>query len=99
MKKKIILFVLLGLFGLAVSGCGESGTYSCNYETRYTGCGGKGWNAWKAECYEFNLDDYKEGWTAEKVCHKFTGTATNCGGGCCIETEHRNNRLSKGTCS
>jgi len=26
------------------------------------------WKEWQSEQFEFNLDDYKEGWSAERVC-------------------------------
>lgn len=91
------LFSLLFLL-IIISGCSENTSYSCTYESRHTGCGGKEWTIWVKDCVAFNMDDYKEGWTPEKVCEKYSGTDTNCGGGCCIEIEYRNNMISKGTC-
>lgn len=85
-----------------VAGCDGivGGTvYCCTYESRYTGCGGVGWNDWEAEQYEFDLEDYKDGWDAERVCDKFTGSATECGGGCCIEVQYQNTELARGTCA
>jgi hypothetical protein len=91
--KTFILLLVLAIF----SGClEETGIYSCTYESRSTGCGGKGWKSWKTECYEFDIEDYKEGWTPERVCNKFTGSDTHCAGGCCINSEYRNTRLSRG---
>jgi len=103
-----ILVIFLLIFGaILIGGCvqnsqnidsGLGGSYSCVYESRHTGCGGKGWSEWKAECYAFNMDDYKEGWTPEKVCGKYAGSDTDCGGGCCIGIEYRNNTLSRNGC-
>ena len=87
----------VSLFSLACEDEG-GGVYACNYESRYTGCGGVGWSDWETECYEFNIDDYLEDWTPERVCNKFTGTDTECGGGCCIEVQYQNTELSSGSC-
>ena len=77
-----------------------SGTiYACSYEYRSTGCGGVGWSEWTTQCYQFNIDDYQEGWTPERVCNKYMGSGTECGGSCCINYEYRNNVISKGNCS
>jgi hypothetical protein len=96
MKQFSILILILSSFILF--GCTENSTYSCIYESRHTGCGGKEWTEWGTECNAFNMDNYKEDWTPEKVCQKYSGTDTNCGGGCCIEIEYRNNQLSKSSC-
>ncbi len=101
----ILALVIAGIIAVvAIAGCigdedgsGED-TYCCRYEVRSTGCGGKGWSDWKAELQTFNINDYKEGWTPAKVCDKYTGSTTTCGGGCCIFVEYRNNRLSQGSC-
>jgi hypothetical protein len=51
--KTFILLLVLAIF----SGClEETGIYSCTYESRSTGCGGKGWKSWKTECYEFDIE-------------------------------------------
>jgi hypothetical protein len=84
---------------MLIAGCGgDDSIYCVTYESRHTGCGGAGWSDWEPDHYEFNMDDYKEGWTPEDVRDKFTGTATNCGGGCCIEIEYLNAQLSDGGC-
>jgi len=109
MKRNYVLLIviLIALVAIAISFFllqglnwvpSESGSYSCSYESRHTGCGGKEWSEWKAECYAFNMDDYKEGWTPEKVCGKYTGSDTNCEGGCCIDIEYMNNKLSRDRC-
>lgn len=100
MKEAILLIGFLALI-VVLSGCSESsesGSYSCTYESRHTGCGGVGWSEWKAECFAFNMDDYKEGWTPETVCGKYTGSNTNCEQSCCIDIEYRNNTLSTNAC-
>jgi hypothetical protein len=95
-----VLPVLLLTAMLTFSACGEEdgGTYCCTYESRHTGCGGVGWSDWESESYEFNIDDYVEGWTPELVCDKFTGSDTECSATCCINTEYRSNTLADGTC-
>jgi len=96
------LAVVLSLGVAAVTGgCGGDeggGLYCCTYESRHSACGGGNWTPWVTEHYEFNLDDYVEGWTPERVCAKFSGADTECAGGCCIDTENRNNILSGGSC-
>jgi hypothetical protein len=95
------LFIAITLVALAASliTCGEeSASYCCSYESRHTGCGGTGWTSWETTHYSFNLDDYQEGWSAERVCNKFSGADTNCGGGCCINIEYRSNHLGEGLC-
>jgi hypothetical protein len=84
-----------------MAGCLEDdgGSYCCRYEERHTGCGGAGWSDWEKGAFSFNIDDYREGWTPEKVCDKFTGSDTSCGGGCCITIQYRNNQLTSGSCS
>jgi hypothetical protein len=103
--------IILGMFlsgvvaAVLISGCigdgeiGDAGYYCCRYETRHTGCGGKDWSDWETAYYSFNIDDYKEDWTPQRVCGKYTRSDTQCGGGCCIYVEYRNNRLSGGSCS
>ena len=93
-----IIAICCILISLMIYGCSESSMYSCNYESRHSGCGGKGWSEWKSECYPFNMDDYKEGWTPEKVCQKYSGSDTKCGESCCDYIEYRNNKLSGGGC-
>jgi len=95
---KIMIAICFMLISIMIYGCSESSSYSCNYESRHTGCGGKTWTSWEKGCYAFNIDDYKEGWTPEKVCGKFSGSDTECGGGCCIYTEYRDNEISRGGC-
>jgi hypothetical protein len=95
----LLLAVVMGTCVL-IAGCGEDGggIYCCTYESRHTACGGGDWTAWEAEFYQFNIDDYLEDWTPERVCNKFTGSDTECGGGCCIYVEYSNNNLSSGEC-
>ncbi len=99
-----VMLVAMGLLGegcgdiLGGSGDGSGGTYACSYESRSSGCGGVGWSDWTAQCYQFNIDDYQEGWTPERVCNKYTGSDTECGGSCCIYVEYRNTTLKSGTC-
>ncbi len=101
-----MLFLVIASLSGAVftAGCtgrevGESGYYCCRYESRHTGCGGKTWSSWEKLSENFDISTYKEGWTPEKVCNKYTGSTTRCDGGCCISVEYRNNRLSEGSCS
>ncbi len=99
-RKVLTILIGVGLIaGLLISGCGEDDTiYCCSYESRHTACGGSDWTAWEAEKYQFDIDTYLEDWTPERVCDKFTGSDTECGGSCCINVEYRNNQLSGGTC-
>lgn len=106
MKHILALISLLALLAFPVlpMSCGEGGEgsgeiYCCTYQSRATGCGGTGWKDWKDGSDQFNIDDYLEGWTPERVCNKYTGSDTECGGSCCINVEYRNNTLSSGTCS
>jgi len=82
-------------------GCGDGsgGIYCCTYESRHTGCGGTGWEAWVSQSYEFNIDDYLEGWTPQRVCDKFSGSDTACEASCCIDIQYRNTTLSSGSCA
>lgn len=86
---------------LAGLGCGDStgGVYCCTYDSRHSACGGGDYTAWETNYYEFNIDDYVEGWTPEQVCDKFSGTDTSCSATCCIYSEDRNNVLSSGSCA
>ncbi|MBN2067693.1 MAG: hypothetical protein JW744_04455 [Candidatus Diapherotrites archaeon] len=97
MKKAIFLVGLLVL-AIALSGCTEIGSYSCRYESRHTGCGGKDWTAWQQECVEFDMEDYVDDWTPQMVCEKYTGSGTHCSETCCIYTEYRNNVFAGGGC-
>ena len=94
----MIWLVAIASFG----GCGDDegggGIYCCSYESRHTGCGGTGWTDWEAKSDEFNIDDYLEGWTPERVCNKYTGSDTECSTTCCINVQHRNNQLASGAC-
>jgi hypothetical protein len=99
MKRLLILSALIVASAAVITGCGDGSIYCVTYETRHTGCGGVGWSDWETEHYEFNIDDYREDWTPERVRDKFTGSATECGGGCCIEVQYRNTSLSSGGCS
>lgn len=102
--KQVITILLSAVLVVAisgVSGCGDEaggGIYCCSYEVRSTGCGGTDWKEWQTEVYEFNIDDYLEGWTPQRVCDKFSGSDTECGGSCCIEVQYRNTELSGGSC-
>ena len=97
--------LILALVSVAMLvGCGsDSGgggsVYACNYEKRTTGCGGGDYGAWEAYCYEFDMDDYLEGWTPERVCDKFSGSDTSCAAGCCINIQYQSNEVSKGECN
>lgn len=79
-------------------GLGEDTIYSCTYETRYSQCGGGNYSPWEQVCYEFDMDDYQDDWTPQRVCNKFTGSDVECGGGCCIYVDYRNNVLSDDEC-
>jgi hypothetical protein len=98
----LVVLIVLGTIFFVIANLdfssSSSGSYSCTYETRHTGCGGVTWTDWTKECYSFDIDDYKEDWTPERVCNKYTSSDTNCGGSCCIEIEYRNNVLPKGSC-
>jgi len=94
MKSYILLFLLISLFG-----CLEQGIYTCKYEERHSGCGGKTWTDWESKCLDIDMEDYKEGWTPEKVCSEYSGSDTNCGGSCCIYVQYRNNQVAPGSCS
>ena len=96
--KKVILLISFLILITVLSGCIESESYSCSYESRRTGCGGKGWSTWESECFEFNMDDYKDEWTPQMVCKKYTGSDTSCGGSCCVYIEYRDNSLSTNGC-
>ncbi len=89
------------IFLVLIAGCGISsgGMYSCSYESRHTGCGAKGWTDWEEKCENINMDNYREDWTPEKVCGKYSGSDTNCGESCCIYVEYRNTDISRGKCS
>ncbi len=97
MKKAVLLIGFL-ILTIVLSGCSESGSYSCTYESRRTGCGGTGWTKWETECFAFNMDDYKDEWTPEMVCEAYTGSDTKCEQSCCIYIEYRNNILSTNGC-
>jgi hypothetical protein len=70
----------------------------CTYESRHSACGGGDYTAWETMYYEFNIDDYLEGWSPTDVCDKFSGTDTTCSATCCVYSEDRNNALSSGSC-
>ncbi|RLB48055.1 MAG: hypothetical protein DRH23_09445 [Deltaproteobacteria bacterium] len=94
-------FTLLALgTSLMALGCGdEGGVYCCTYESRHSACGGGDYTAWATNYYEFNIDDYLEGWSPTDVCDKFSGTDTTCSATCCIYSEDRNTTLSSGSCA
>lgn len=85
---------------LLTSACGDEsgGVYCCTFESRYSACGGGDYTTWEMEYYEFNLDDYVEGWDAQRVCDKFDGNDTACSATCCIYTEDRLMSVSAGGC-
>ncbi len=106
MVKHRIKAWIIGLVGAAAlllaSACGDEsgGVYCCTFESRHSACGGGGdYTAWETEYYEFNLDDYLEGWDAQRVCNKFDGTDTACEAGCCINIEDRLLSVSPGACA
>lgn len=95
------LLIAVSLGAAVASGCGGEdggGVYCCTYESRHSACGGGSWTAWETLHYEFDLDDYVEGWTAEQVCAKFSGSDTACSATCCVDTEQRSNVLEAGAC-
>lgn len=94
----IAIALAFGALGFVACGDEGGGVYCCTYESRHTGCGGSGWTEWETSSEQFNIDDYKEGWSPEDVCDKYTGTWDECGGSCCISGEYRNNVLSSGAC-
>jgi hypothetical protein len=96
--KQVFILVTLGACLLTV-GCGdEGGVYCCTFESRHSACGGGDYTPWEAEYYEFNIDDYQEGWSPDRVCNKFSGGDTTCSATCCVNSEDRNNVLSAGSC-
>jgi len=97
--KYALMFVTLGA-ALMMSSCGEDGggVYCCTYESRHSACGGGDYTPWETNYYEFNINDYVEGWSPQDVCDKFSGTDTSCSATCCIYSEDRNNVLSSGAC-
>jgi hypothetical protein len=97
----MVLVLVVATAVVLVAGCldDKGGTYCCRYEERHTGCGGAGWSDWEKATFSFNIDDYKEGWTPERICDQYSGSDTSCGGGCCISIQYRNNQLSGGSCS
>ena len=98
MIRNLVLLLSL-LTGLSAWGCGdEGGVYCCTYESRHSACGGGDYTPWETNYYEFNIDDYVEGWSPQDVCDKFNGTDTSCSATCCIYSEDRNNVLSSGEC-
>jgi hypothetical protein len=102
MKFVLAILTVCALIVVAVlSACGEEGggIYCCTYESRHTACGGGDWTAWESEAYQFDIDDYLEDWTPERVCDKFAGSDTECSATCCINVEYQNNNLSGGECS
>ena len=91
---------MLTLVAFLVAACGdEGGVYCCTYGERSTGCGGIGWSGWETEYYQFNIDDYLDGWSPERVCNKFRGDDTACSASCCIEIQKRDNVVSSGECA
>lgn len=99
MIKKVLLLLSLAS-GLMAWGCGDEsgGVYCCTFESRHSACGGGDYTPWETNYYEFNIDDYVEGWSPNDVCDKFSGTDTNCSATCCVYSEDRNNVLSSGAC-
>ena len=83
----------------ACGGGGGGGIYCCTYDSRHSACGGGSWTDWETESFEFNIDDYVEGWTPEDVCGQYDGSDLECGGSCCIYVEYDNNELTDGGCS
>jgi hypothetical protein len=98
MKYALILMTLVA--SSPAAGCGDEagGVYCCSYESRHSACGGGDYSAWETNLYEFNIDDYLEGWSPADVCDKFGGTDTTCSATCCVHSEDRNNVLSSGSC-
>ncbi len=96
---KMLIIILAGSL-LFVGGCGEDGNtlYNCSYQSRHTACGGGDWTAWESACYQFDMDDYLDDWTPQRVCDKFSGSDTECSATCCINVEYQNNQLASGTC-
>jgi hypothetical protein len=97
--KILFSLMVLGLLSGLIASCGEEDhIYCCSYESRHSACGGGNYTSWETTDYQFDIWDYKEGWTPEDVCNKFTGSDTECGGSCCIYVEYQNNQLSAGEC-
>jgi len=98
--KYVLTLLTLGA-SLMVLSCGDDagGVYCCTYESRHSACGGGDYTDWVPEYYEFNIDDYLDGWSPTDVCNKFSGTDTSCSATCCIYSEDRNNVLTSGTCA
>jgi hypothetical protein len=78
-----MLSALIVTLAMVITGCADDSIHCVTYETRHTGCGGVGWSEW----------------TTEDVRDKFTGSKTECGGGCCIEVQYQNAQVSSGGCS
>ena len=98
--KCVLTLLMLGPL-LVVFGCGDDAdsVYCCTYESRHSACGGGDYTDWVTEYYEFNIEDYVDGWSPTDVCNKFSGTDTGCSATCCIYSEDRNNVLTSGACA
>jgi len=96
----LLAIILLLAIVLVNMGCIEGGgsVYSCTYEKRSTGCGGKGWKEWKASCHEFDMEDANDDWTPEKECEDYQGSKTHCAASCCIEVQFRNLQIHNNGC-
>lgn len=100
MRALILVFIVGALAAPCLTACGddEGGVYCCTYESRHTACGGSDWTDWESEVDEFNIDNYKDDWTPQRVCDKYTGSWNECSSTCCINGEYRNNTLTRGSC-
>ncbi len=91
---------LAGSFGCSSDLEGEEngGVYCCRYRSESTHCNSGTHDAPEEQSFEFNLDDYVEGSTPESVCGNFSGSHTQCGGGCCINIYYTNLGVTPGSC-
>lgn len=100
MTTRLALALACFLALLAAPGCDLAGDtlYSCSYEVRSTSCSGYGWSEWESRCFDFDLEEYLEGISAEDVCDTFSGSQTECASTCCIDFQYRDNQLSTQPC-
>ena len=72
--------------------------FHCTYEERMTSCNSTSFGPWESECRTVDFE-LRDGLTPEGFCQEaYSGSDTECAGGCCMDFEFRNTEAHSGAC-
>ena len=100
MVKAVLVALVLLLASMGLAACGDDGPsiFSCTFEQRKTSCGSSSFGEWEAECRTIDFE-LRDGLSPEQFCQNaYSGSDTECGGGCCLDFQFRATEMRSGRC-